>query len=266
MRVLLLLVALAVAAPAGGQAQSRPTDPPLVTAAAESWYQLREPLQFAGELYYPAGATVFFNGNHMVRTGHYNGVPLYADTTVEPYSIVLVPISRGTLRPYERRRSGDLAGTTGSRAPSFPVQLTRTATSLPSAPVAPTGLPATAGAVSVFTPEPAPAPAPAARAAAAPQGEPDAVGTTGVVQTGNRAAVPPLVTLRRPAGNDGVWIRFMDERWVSAGSAVAFDNAGFTYVGEHGTSPVFARKTLDEDVIYLPTARAGFVAPYRLKE
>src|SRR5688572_21157906 len=122
MRVLLLLATLTIAAPAGAQVQSRPTDPPLVTAAAESWYQLREPLQFAGELYYPAGATVFFNGNHMVRTGHYNGVPLYADTTVEPYSIVLVPISRGTLQPYERRRNGDLAGTTGSRAPSFPVQ------------------------------------------------------------------------------------------------------------------------------------------------
>src|SRR5690242_12679083 len=123
MRICLVLL-LAFAAPAAAQISSRPTDPPLVTAAAESWYQLREPLQLAGELYYPAGAAQFFNGNTMVRTGHYNGIPIYADTTVEPFSIVLVPISRGLLQPYERRRSGDLAGTTGSRAPSFPVQMT----------------------------------------------------------------------------------------------------------------------------------------------
>src|SRR5437773_5614354 len=67
------------------QTQSRPTDPPLVTAVNESWYQLREAIPFAGELYYPAGAAVFFNGNTMVRTGHFNGVPLYADSTVEPF-------------------------------------------------------------------------------------------------------------------------------------------------------------------------------------
>jgi hypothetical protein len=53
---------------------------------------------------------------------------------------------------------------------------------------------------------------------------------------------------------------------VSAGAALAFDSTGFTHVGEYGLFPVFARKHLQEDVIYLPTSRAGFVAPYRLKE
>src|SRR5688572_3085929 len=131
MRLPVALLAMLVAAPAAAQIQSRPTDPPLVTAANESWYQLREPVQFAGDLYYPAGAVQFFNGNTMVRTGHYNGVPLYADATVEPYSVILVPVSRGLMQPYEKLRRGDLAGTTGSRAPSFPVQLTPTAASLP---------------------------------------------------------------------------------------------------------------------------------------
>src|SRR5687767_7396973 len=110
------------AAPAAAQVISRPTDPPIVTAENDSWYRLREPVQFAGDFYYPAGATVFFDGNRMARTGHYNGVPLYADTTIEPYSIVFVPIGRGMLQPYERVRSGDLAGTSGSRASSFPAQ------------------------------------------------------------------------------------------------------------------------------------------------
>src|SRR3990170_2221744 len=143
MRTLVLFVAVvvAIAAPAAAQIQSRPTDPPLVTALNESWYQLREPLQFAGELYYPAGAAVFFNGNTMVRTGHYNGVPLYADTTLEPFSRVFVPVSRGLMQPYERQRQGALAGSTGGR--------------LPMAAVAPTAPPLTIGAISVYTPAPA---------------------------------------------------------------------------------------------------------------
>src|SRR5687767_7924618 len=123
MRSFVVALLLAAAAPAFGQVVSRPTDPPIVTAENDSWYRLREPVQFAGELYFPAGAAVFFNGNTMVRTGHYNGVPLYADTTIEPYSIIYVPISRGLMQPYEKLRRGDLAGTSGSRTPSFPVRL-----------------------------------------------------------------------------------------------------------------------------------------------
>ena len=91
MRLLGVALALLLAAPAAAQVQSRPTDPPIVTAENESWYRLGEPLQFAGDLYYRAGPTVFFDGNTMVRTGYYNGVPLYADTTLEPYSVVFVP-------------------------------------------------------------------------------------------------------------------------------------------------------------------------------
>jgi hypothetical protein len=256
-----LLVAFAV--PAAAQISSRPTDAPLVTAAGESWYQLREPLQLAGELYYPAGATQFFNGNTMVRTGHYNGVPIYADTTLEPFSIVLVPISRGLLQPYERRRSGDLAGTTGSRTPSFPVQMTATATSVPAAPVSPTGLPLPAGAIGVFTPESAvrdlpPRPAAAAPFAPAPG---DAVGTSGV----QAPRTPAIVSLLRPESNDGVWVRYAGARYVGGGAPVAFDRRAFAYVGEHDAFPVFARPG-QPDVIYLPTTRAGMVAPYRIKE
>ena len=78
---------LLAAAPVWAQVHSRPTEPPIVTAENEQWYKLGEPLQVGGDLYYPAGPQVFFNGNTMVRTAHYNGVPLYADTTIEPYSV-----------------------------------------------------------------------------------------------------------------------------------------------------------------------------------
>jgi hypothetical protein len=105
MRKILLTCLLALAAsPVAAQMISRPTDAPAVSAVGQSWYELREPILYAGEAYYPAGATVFFNANHMVRTGHYNGVPLYADATRDPYSVVYVPIGGGQLRPYERLR------------------------------------------------------------------------------------------------------------------------------------------------------------------
>src|SRR6187402_1286391 len=168
------------AAPVAAQVLMRPTDAPLVSAAGESWYQLREPIQYAGELYYPAGAAIFFNGNSMVRTGHYNGVPLYADATRDPYSLVLVPIGGGQLQPYERRRRGDLAGTTGTTLPSFPIALRPDGPIVPMAAGAPTNLPLSTGAISAFTPEvtppvvfvpavaPAAAPACSCEAAAVP--------------------------------------------------------------------------------------------------
>jgi hypothetical protein len=249
--------------------QSRPTDPPLVTAAAESWFVLREPVQFAGELYYPAGAAVFFDGNTMVRSGHYNGVPLYTDTTVEPFSIVLVPISRGLLQPYERLRRGELAGTTGSRPPSFPVRPVPEVATLPMAAVAPTAPPLPTGAISVYTPEPTGAAGVAtpvsrgASATAAPLT--DVVGTTGLMASRAQNAAVPIVSMRRPENNDGVWILFGGEKWISAGSAVPLVAADFIRVGEYRGFPVFARRDLTQEVIYLPS-RAGLIAPYRLKE
>src|SRR5687768_10217516 len=261
MRGILILLSLLVAAPVAAQIQSRPTDPPVVTAVNESWYQLGEPIQSAGELYYRAGAIVFFNGNTMVRTGHYNAVPLYTDTTVEPFSIVLVPIGRGLMQQYERLRSGELAGTTGSRPPSFPVRATPGTRTTPTAPGAPTALPQPIGAIGAYTSSPvaAPAPAPQPAAPVAPrtapsERDPDVVGTTGVTMTARRQTGPPIVSLRRPDSNDGIWVRFAGERWVSAGRAVTLTDAGFLRVGEYAGRPVFARRELKDEVIYLPTA------------
>jgi hypothetical protein len=227
--------------------QSRPTDPPLVTAASESWYVLREPLQFAGELYGPAGPPVFFNGNTMIRSGHYNGVPLYADTTVEPFSVVLVPISRGMLQPYTRLRF--------SPAPVI------------MAAVSPTAPPLSPGAISVYTPETvAILRTPTGTVASPvtirdPAPDPEIVGTTGIVTS--RRPVVPVVSMRRPESNDGVWIMFAGERWLSAGAAIPF-TADFVRVGEYAGFPVFARRDFSQDVIYVPS-RAGLIAPYRLR-
>jgi hypothetical protein len=84
---------------------------------------MREPVIFAGEYYYPAGPAIHFLPNEMVPSGLYRGVPLYSRTTIEPNSIVFIPIAGGMMQPYERRRTGDLVGTTGSSAPALPVDM-----------------------------------------------------------------------------------------------------------------------------------------------
>lgn len=253
---------LLLATPAWAQMQTRPTDAPTTNAAGESWYRLREPLAFSGELYYPAGAAVFFNGNVMVRTGHYNGVPLYVDATLEPYSIVYVPIGRGQMQPYERPRRGALAGTAGSRPSSFPTALTpqtpdRPQAAVRQAPAAYPALPLTGGAISVYSPETTALPATpvfvVAPAVAAARPEPVAA-----------APVPPpsgaISTVVPPRSNVGVWVRFEDRQWASGGRAVPRAE-WLEQVGTIGTVPVYRDRAVP-DVIYLPT-REGVVAPYR---
>src|SRR4051812_30140574 len=121
--VLFLVLGSGVALPALAQISIQPTSPPTVTAENESWYVTNEAVLFAGTPYYPAGPSIHFLANEMVLSGLFRGVPLYTRTTIEPYSVVFVPVAGGLMRPYERRRSGDLAGTTGSSVPSLPVEI-----------------------------------------------------------------------------------------------------------------------------------------------
>ena len=266
MRAILVTCLLALAAaPAAGQMFSRPTDGPQISAAGESWYLLREPIQYAGETYYPAGATLFFNGNVMVRTGHFNGVPLYADATRDPYSVVYVPIGGGQLKPYERLRRGELAGSTGTTLPSFPIALRPDASVLPMAAGAPTNLPLSIGAINAFTPEVTPP----VVYMAAPVGAPACACEPAAPAVVAAIAVAPLdpdrvavISARRPDGNDGVWIRYDGATWVSSGTAEPHTTA-FMQVGEHAGFAVF-RKQDGGDVIYLQS-REGVLAPYRRK-
>jgi hypothetical protein len=247
------LVVLLASASVAAQVQSRPTDPPAVTAANESWFQQRAPIDFAGDTYYRAGAAVFFDGNTMVPAGSYNGVPLYVDATVEPYSVVLVPVRRGWMQPYERIRRGGLAGTTASRTPSFPVravadgpvplEAAMAPTQLTSEPVASIGVPARS-------------PEPVATSGANP------ASATSPAQTPVRPS-PRMSSAVRPEGNDGVWIHYQGAKWVSAGPAVPLRPTEFRAVGTYDGFPVFVRND-ETKTIYLPT-RAGLIAPYRAR-
>ncbi len=232
----LLLFLLAAVAPASAQVLWQPTPPPRENAVGLSWYQAGEPIEFAGEVYYPTRAIVYFDGNLMVPTGTFDGVTLYADTTLEAYSVVYVPAGDNTLRRYERRRAGVLAGTTGSTAPSFPVEPETTA-----GPPPPWIVPSLG---QRGWPEPAPPSAPEMS-----EQEP--------------AQEIAYETVRQPEGNRGVWVRYRGHRWQSAGEAVPLDAARFQLVGEYYGFPVFGeRRARTSNLIFLPS-RAGLVAPYR---
>src|SRR5262245_14414820 len=226
---------LVLSAPVLAQVDSRP---PIVTAENDQWYRRGEPILFSGELYYPSGPVVFFNGNVMVRTSEYNGVPVYSDATLEPYSILFVPIGSGQMRPYERVRGGELAGTSGSRPSSFPGR--------------------TSG---------MPAPVPVEELTS-DTSEAGAVGTTGRIAQSEYAEptvfVPPVRKPGRPFSYNNVSVQFMGEKWVMAGPSGPL-RQGRTQVAEYKGFPVFAEKGSEHRRIYLPIAPERF-APFKPAE
>jgi hypothetical protein len=256
MRRFLSIVLVSMSVSAVAQVQSRPTDAPIVTAENESWYGRGDPIQFAGNSYIRAGAAVFFDGNRMVRSGYFNGVPLYLDATQEPYSMVFVPIGRGLMQPYELPRSGNLAGTTGSTAPSFPVSALPSGWTPPMAAGAPTGL----GPVPLVAAEiDQQRPVGARTVASAQDTEP----------ADQRDTVPPLKAAPPPTPaqmqkvREKVWIDYRGEKWIPAGPAIPIENSGLVQTGQYAGFPVFSYAG-QEARIFLPTL-AGLVAPYELK-
>jgi len=248
--------------PAAGQVTLQTTPQPAVTAENEPWYSSGGPVTFGGSVYYPAGAVTHFSRNEMVRTGMIGGVPIYARTTQEAGSVIYVPLAGGVMKPYERRRSGDLAGTVGSTAPSFRVVLPAEET--PPAAVSslqpePTPLPIPVGTTGLAA---APA-APANEAAAAPAVAPTPVGTSGVVFSAP-AARTRIQTVQRPVGLNTVFVDFQNNRWFAAGTAVEYTATRFTRVGEHRGFEVY-QENGQPGTIYLSLldGAPGLLAPYR---
>lgn len=245
------------------QIASRPTPPPIVTAEYAAWYLAGEPITFAGNIYYPAGPEVFFNQYEMIRSGFYEGVPLYSRTTLEPFSVVFVPLSGGQLQPYERRRAGDVAGTAGSLTPSFPI-----VTPAEEDPYAFPGLQAaapptrTAMSMGVTSREMA-----GVRRAPSPD-----VGTAGgesAVDVAPLILVGPMRTALRPTGLNAIYITYDNRRWFNSGPAVEFSSTRFTKIGEHHGFAVYSDAGGGKDnTIYVAlTARGGdLVTPYSLRQ
>ena len=257
-----LLVSSVVLAHA--QIAMQPTPSPAATAENEDWYLRGEPITAGGRVYHPSGPVVHLHGNEMVLSGQIENIPFYTRTTQEPGSIIYIPLPGGVVRPYERRRAGDLAGTVGSTAPSFPVVLPaaerrndeplRAAAPPTGSPVGLMGRPVSAELPSI------PAEFPA---------DPQVTGTTGVVSLpAVRLSGGAFVTARKPVGLNNVFVDFEGTRWFSAGRAVAPDE-GFTRIGDHNGFAVYSR-TGNAGTIYIATiatahGAAPLLAPYRAR-
>jgi hypothetical protein len=238
-RAVVLAALLAVPAAVAAQVTLRPTPPPTVTAENSEWYQFREPAVVGGITYYPAGPQVFFDQNEMVRSGFYHGVPIYMRSTEEPFSRSYVPLAGGLMQPYERRRSGELAGTVGTTTPSFPVDRSPDLASL----VTQSG-PQAAGPPSVV---------------AVDANQPP-VGTTGRVEGAAPAARSPRPSRR---ALNAVYIIYNGQRWVNAGPPVEMD-ARFAINGRYFGLPVYEDRHDVTGTIYVPVSEAAsaLLTPY----
>lgn len=240
--------------PALAQVTMRPADRPIVTAEHETWFLQGEPITFAGNIYYPAGAEVFFNGNEMTRTGSFRGIPLYSLKTREPYSVVFVPVAGGLMQPYERRREGTVAGTTGSIAPSFPVQ--RDVESEGSFPPAAAGPPTGRDGQGYYAATGDIYPSPATPAA-----------TAGTVVS-PRPPLTSLSTAQTPLGLNAFFLEYNGQRWFNSGPVVERDASSFVRSGEYHGFPVYVDKDHPGDTIYVPVAGAvtDLLTPYSLRK
>jgi len=259
--VLSLALCTAVLLPKTGSAQafSVRTPAPDATAAAAEWQINSDPIVVSGLVYSPTRGFRMFDGAVMVQIAVFDGVPIYADATLEPYSVVYVPLGRDRMREYERRRDRELASTTGSRAPSFPVAVaTERAVREPApgtaaAPAAlgTTGIIATGGTSAA-------AAVGGANAAAAPT---SAIGTTFSPDRGlNRR--PLMQSIPSPGPINGVWLEFNGARWYLDGPAAVFSPDRFEPVGEYRGFPVYRDKSSHKNEIWISVVKNGPVAPY----
>jgi hypothetical protein len=230
-RVLPLVVLALLSAPLHAQIIWQPTAAPLVTAENATWFLRGDPVEWNGDLYYQDGVTRFFNPYEMVRSGVFRGIPLYADTMLEPNSVVFVPLAGGRMQPYRRAVSSQNA-----LPPEGYGRLNQ-------APAPPTFAPA------YELPSPAEVVLP------------PVVGTSGRSQPPSSPLSGTVSTVRQPSGVNNVWVNFEGRRWYLSGKAVGYDPGRLKEVGTYYGWSVYR---LDDDPsrIYIPS-RPGVLASYK---
>ena len=226
---LVLTVALLIPNVGNAQVFQFRTPPPDVSAAGASWQINSEPILVGGLTYYPTRGFRLFDG-----------VPVYTDMTIEPYSEVYVPLSGGRMRVYDRRRERELAGTTGSHAPSFPV-------ASPSVPAARERL--VTGETAVAT-----------GGSSVPRAVSDS--DTAALPAQRRPAHTVITPVQNGATN-GVWLEFDGRRWYSSGPAASFSPDRFEPMGEYRGFPVYRDKAASTGEIWVSVVKDGPLAPYR---
>jgi hypothetical protein len=235
------------------QIRLQETPQPTVTAENEQWYQMREPVMFAGEYYYPAGPAIHFLANEMVPSGLFHGVPLYSRTTIEPYSVVFVPIGGGMMQPYERRRTGDLVGTTGSTVPALPVDIGSASTSSRSI---------QAASPPVVSSQPIQEPPVGAYASDLLTRSRETTAQPGAQPTdrllGVAGRVSPSRSTKTPDrdASKGIFVEFQHERWYSTARPQSLDPGSLKQIGEWHGFPVYTRGS-NGSTIYIPIAQGA---------
>lgn len=222
------------------------TPPPDISAAAAQWQIDGDPIVVGGLTYYATRGFRLFDGQVMAQAGMFEHVPVYTDTTIEPYTELYVPLGSGRMRIYERRRDRELAASAGSHLPTFPVE--------------------------------SPSVQPTDRAALSTDEmrSHDAVGTGGSFRprfaSDTASTVVPermrervsIVTGVPPGGAiDGVWLEFNGSRWYSSGPAVSFSPDRFEPMGEYRGFPVYRDTTGGNDAIWVSVVKDGPLAPYK---
>ena len=269
----LLCSIVASARESSAQIHYRDTPRPVDVSAGAAWRSSGQPLFYAGAYFYRAGATVFFDGRVMRSAGSDSGVVFYSDVTQEPYSIIYVPIGNGLTQPYERVREGELAGTVGSRTPSFPVDLEIEQPD--DVQMVPAGNIGSDAAWSRFG-FGRRAPRAERRRVAVVPAQPVATAPTEFAAVGVEMFVPPNrqgtflgpvlgngILTSSPAGTTSVWVEFEQARWFSAGAAEVLDAARYAQVGELQGFPVYRDRASTSDRIYVAVTLRGLVAPYQ---
>jgi hypothetical protein len=264
-----VVVTVALLVPNMGNAQAFQlrTPPPEVSAAAAFWQINSEPIMVGGLMYYPTRGFRLFDGQIMVQTGLFQGVPVYSDTTLEPFSELYVPLSGGRMRVYERRREGELAGTMGSHLPTFPVES-------PSVP-ARAEIVVGQGAVGTSGSAVGTSGSAVGTSGSAVGTSRSVVGTSGSdvsrVASDSASAVlgvrsRPRRTVMTPVQNgvaNGIWLEFNGGRWYSSGAAESFSPERFEPIGEYRGFPVYRDKTTNTTDIWVSVVKDGPLAPYR---
>jgi hypothetical protein len=268
MRVLLLGLCLCVAVlfPKTGNAQVYQfrIPPPEVTAASADWQINGGPVVVDGVVYYPTRGFREFDGQVMAQVGLVGGVPIYADTTLEPYSEMYVPVGGTRLRAYERRRDGALAGTSASRVPSFPITV-RTEPAPGQRidePAAAVGSDRRAGYGGAADTMRGGGAADVRTVAVYDPRTMRAVATTDTAAR-DETTRAVMTSIKRPGTDNGIWLEFDNARWYAVGPATVFSPDRFEPLGEYRGFPVYRDKTRTDGAIWVSVVKDGpAVAPY----
>jgi len=86
--------------------QFRAPNPDAVAAEAD-WQINNEPIVAQGLTYYPTRETRMFDGQVMSQIDVYQGVPVYADVSISPFTLAYVPLTTTRMRTYERGPDGE---------------------------------------------------------------------------------------------------------------------------------------------------------------